>query len=555
MDFSQDKILNDNSTAMNNLIKIFILAVVFLAQNSIACTNLIITKGASANGSTMMVYTNDGEWLYHLQMNPHQKHMAGDVIKFQIPGTETFLEIPQPAETYKKIGFHMNEYQVAIGETTFTGREELWNDNLPLKYWHLMSLALDRAKTAREAIQIIVSLVEKYGYGSEGESFSIIDPNEAWILEMIGVGKDQLGANWVAVKIPDGAISAHANMSRIGNFPLNDPENCLYSPSMIQFATDNGFYDPNKGDPFRFNEAFNPPSPDRLRYCESRVWSLFRRAAPEQNFSMDYHRGVYDAERYPLWIFPKNKISLKNVMGLVRDHYEGTEMDMTQGLAAGPFGNPQRWRPLSWEQGDTTYVWERPVSTYNTCFSFIAQANSQLPNELGTCWFGFDDTYFTVYLPVYLGITETPESFRKGDIMKYDPTSMWWAMNFVSNFANLKYSYMIEDIQAVQRKLEDKMIAEQDSILMRHSSKMLEDKSWVLQNYVNTRAIWILDEWTQLGYKLIAKYNDGYIKTEGREMQSPGYPNTWKNKIMELEGDKHRLPDWNKQGRQEANPF
>ncbi len=536
--------------------KLFILIFLISVISSFACTNFIVTKGASADGSTMMVYTNDGEWLYHLKMYPPEKHEDGEMIQFKIPGTEEYLEIPQPSETYKKLGFQMNEYQVAIGETTFTGREALWNKNLPLKYWHLMSLALDRAKTARKAIEVMTSLVEQYGYGSEGESFSIIDPNEAWILEMIGTGDGKAGAHWVAMKIPDGAISAHANKARIGTFPLNDAENCLYSEKVIDFAIEQGFYDPKSGEPFRFNQAYNPISPDRLRYCESRVWSLFRRAAPEQEFSSDYHRGVQGAERYPLWVFPDKKLRIKDVMNLVRDHYEGTEIDMTKGLAAGPFGSPQRWRPLSWEEEDKTYAWERPISTYNTCFSFIAQARASLPNDLGgVCWFGFDDTYFTVYLPLFMGINETPESYRKGDIRQYDPTSMWWAMNFVSNYAHLKYSYMIKDIQEVQNQLEDQMIAEQDSLMMRYSNKMMEDKSMVLQNYVNTRADIILEEWNELGYKLIAKYNDGYIKPDSGGMLSPGYPKEWKDTVMEKEGQQHELPDWNKKGRQEVNPF
>lgn len=535
--------------------KFFLILSLFLSVHAFTCTNFIITKGASTDGSTMMVYTNDGEWLYHLQMFPHEKHDSTDMVKFQIPGSEEFLEIPQPNETYKKLGFHMNEYQVAIGETTFTGREDLWNTQFPLKYWHLMSLALDRAKTAREAIEIMTSLVEKYGYGSEGESFSIIDPNEAWILEMIGTGEGKLGANWVAIKIPDGAIAAHANKSRIGEFPLNDPDNCLYSKNVISFAIEKGFYDPKSGDEFAFNQAYNPLSPDRMRYCESRVWSLFRRAAPEQEFSSDFHRGVKDAERYPLYIFPEKKLSVKDVMNLIRDHYEGTEIDMTKGLEAGPFGTPQRWRPLSWEDGNDSYSWERPISTYNTCFSFIAQSKSTSTGELGTCWFGFDDTYFTCYLPIYMGINEIPESYRKGDIRKYDPTSMWWAMNFVSNYANLKYSYMIQDIQELQNELEDQLIAEQDSIRMRYYNKMMEDKSLVLQNYVDNRADMILKKWNELGYKLIAKYNDGYIKPDSGGMLSPGYPEEWRKQIIQQDPEKHLIPNWNEEGRQKDNPF
>lgn len=538
------------------MIKRILTIILYISSlSAFTCTNFIVTKGASADGSTMMVYTNDGEWLYHLKMYPRESYENGEVIKFKIPGTEEYLEIPQPSETYKKLGFQMNEYQVAVGETTFTGREELWNKNLPLKYWHLMSLALDRSKTAREAIEVMTSLVEKYGYGSEGESFSIIDPNEAWILEMIGTGDGKPGANWVAVKIPDGAISAHANKARIGTFPLNDPENCLYSKNVIDFAIEKGFYDPKSGEPFRFNQAFNPISPDRLRYCESRVWSLFRRAAPEQEFSSDYHRGVQGAERYPLWVFPDKKLSIKEVIGLIRDHYEGTEIDMTKGLAAGPFGTPQRWRPLSWKQDSATYAWERPISTYNTCFSFIAQAQSQKPNLGGTCWFGFDDTYFTVYLPIFMQIDETPESYRKGDIRQYDPSSMWWAMNFVSNYANLKYSYMIQDIQEIQNKLEDQMIVEQDSLIKEFINKNMEDKHTMLQNYVNSRAELVLKEWTQLGYKLIAKYNDGYIKPDSGGMLSPGYPEEWIDAVLEKEGDAHKMPEWNKEGRQEEKPF
>ncbi len=523
---------------------------------SFSCTNLIVTKGASADGSTMMVYTNDGEWLYHLKMFPHTTHKAEDVIQFKIPGTDQFLDIPQPSETYKKLGFHMNEHHVAIGETTFTGREELWNKNLPLKYWHLMSLALDRSKTAREAIDVITSLVDEYGYGSEGESFSIIDPNEAWILEMIGTGDGKPGAQWVAVKIPDGAISAHANKARIGTFPLDDPENCIYSENVISFAIEKGYFKPEEGKEFAFNLAYNPLSPDRMRYCESRVWSLFRRAAPEQEFSSDYHRGVEGAERYPLWIFPENKLSVKEVMDLVRDHYEGTEMDMTKGPDAGPFGTPQRWRPLSWEEENgKTYSWERPISTYNTCFSFIAQCRERTFEDMSTLWFGFDDTYFTCYQPLYMGLDSVPESYRKGDIRQYDPSSMWWAMNFVSNYANLKYSYMIQDIQKVQNEIEDQLISEQENLAKRMLNKNGEDKKKVLHDYVNERADLILNKWIDLGYLLIAKYNDGYIKAEGEPMKNPGYPAEWRKNIIDQNPGKHLIPEWNKKGRQEENPF
>jgi len=362
--------------------------------------------------------------------------------------------------------------------------------------------------------------------------------------------------NWVAIRIPDGAISAHANKARIGHFPLDDPDNCLYSQDVIDFAIEKGYYDPKGGEEFAFNQAYNPLSPDRLRYCESRVWSIFRRAAPEQVFSSDFHRGKEGAQRYPLYIFPKEKLSLENVMDLVRDHYEGTEMDMTKGSEAGPYGTPQRWRPLSWEKGDSTYAWERPISTYNTCFSFIAQAQSSLPNELGgVCWFGFDDTYFTCYLPLYMGLEQTPESFRKGDIRHFEPASLWWAMNFVSNYANLKYSYMIKDIQKEQKALEQGYIADQDSIKKAYLYAESTAANKILQNYVDTKSQELLNKWTQLGYKLIVKYNDGYIKPDSGGMLSPGYPEEWRNSIIDDDPNKHLIPEWNKEGRQKDNPF
>ncbi len=296
---------------MKSLKRIFALCLFFLQTLLVfPCTNLLVTKGASADGSAFLVYTNDGEWLYQLTNKAAADHQPGDSLEFPAGKNGKPGKISQVPHTFAVIGFQMNEHQLAVGETTFTGREELWNHSKYLQYWHLMSLALERAKTAREAILVITSLVEEYGYGSEGESFSLVDPNEAWILEMVGTGDGGEGAIWVAVKIPDGNIAAHANMARIGEFPLNDPENCLYSKNAISFAIEKGYFKPESGEPFRFNEVYNPHSPDRLKYCESRVWSLFRRAAPSLELSSDYHRGVEGAERYPLWIKPDKKIAL-----------------------------------------------------------------------------------------------------------------------------------------------------------------------------------------------------------------------------------------------------
>lgn len=529
----------------------------FLSPSIFPCTNLIVTKGASADGSAFLVYTNDGEWLYQLTNKPAEDHQPGDSLTYRSGRNQVEGKIHQVPHTYAAVGFQMNEHQLAIGETTFTGREELWNHSKYLQYWHLMSLALERAKTAREAVGVITSLVEQYGYGSEGESFSLVDPNEAWILEMIGTGNGGEGAIWVARKIPDGMISAHANMARIGEFPLDDPENCLYSDNVISFAVEKGYYDPKSGEPFLFNEVYNPSSPDRLKYCESRVWSLFRRSAPSMDLSSDYNRGFKGAERYPLWIQPDTKLTLEDVMALVRDHYEGTDFDMTKGLDAGPFGTPNRWRPLYWDdEQENRYSWERPISTYNTCFSYIGQMRSWLPDDVGgICWFGVDDTYFTCYVPIFVGNTSVPEPFTVGDINHFSWDSMWWVFNFVSNYANVKYSYMIEDIQKVQHDLESNMIREQDSIIQIVKVLSKPERIEMLTAFSNSWGDKVHDRWIELGEALLTKYNDGYVKDDKGKIEEVGYPDGWKDQINDLYPDKFKIEDWENDKKQYKLPY
>ena len=513
-----------------------------LSSIAFPCTNLIVTKGASADGSTYLFYSNDGEWIYHLDKTPAKNHPLGDSLEFsgRFGAKGKILQVPH---TYAVLGFQMNEHQVAVGETTFVGREELWNKSKYLEYWHLMRLVLERAKTAREAVKVMTVLVEQYGYGSEGESFSIADPNEAWILEMVGTGNGGEGAIWVAVKIPDGYISAHANMARVGEFPLDDPENCLYSDNVISYAVEKGYYDPNSGEPFRFNEAYCPPNPERLKYCESRVWSLFNRAAPSQNLSPDYCRAVKGAKRYPLYIKPDKKITLENVIDLVRDHYEGTDFDMTKGIDAGPFGSPNRWRPLSWESDSVKYSWERPISIYNSAFSYIAQLRSWLPNEIGgIAWFGVDGTYFSCYFPIYCGVTKISESFTKGDIRNFSWESAWWTFNFVSNFSNLKYSYMKEDIQKIQQKLESKFISDQDSIVKAALKLNKEERINFITEYSCNQGNLAHKEWIELAEFLIMKYNDGYVKDENGKITSPGYPEKWKQEMINFYPEKFKIP-------------
>lgn len=542
---------------MRNSILALFFTIIIPIKMVFPCTNIIVTPGASKDGSAFLVYTNDGEWLYQLTKTPAKDHKPGDSIPFPAGKNGHPGKIHQVAHTYALIGFQMNEHQLAIGETTFTGREELWNHTKFLQYWHLMQLALERAKTAREAIAVITSLVEQYGYGSEGESISIVDKKEAWILEIIGTGNGGEGAVWVAMKIQDGYISAHANMARIGEFPLNDPENCLYSKNVISFAVEKGYYNPALGVPFRFNEVYNPPSPDRLKYCESRVWTIFRRAAPSVNLSPDYHRGVQGAERYPLWIMPDEKLSLENVVSLVRDHYEGTPYDMTIGLDAGPYGSPYRWRPLSWKTADSTLCsWERSVSTSNTAFSYIGQIRPWLPDDFGgICWFGVDDTYFTCYVPVFVGNNSIPTPFTVGDINKFSRESMWWAFNFVSNFANLKYSYMIKDIQKVQSALEKEMVSQTDSLTLALQKIPKKSRAEITTSFSNHWGNRVLSEWVELGEMLITKYNDGYVKDENGSIKETGYPDTWKEEIYRLHPEKFRIPVWGNDQNQQKLPY
>lgn len=527
---------------MKKLIIIIILLMNIYPLTGYSCTNLLVTKGASTDSATYLVYLNDGEWLYHLNQTDAKDHNTNDSLIYTSMSGKKFM-IHQIAHTYAIIGFQMNEHQLAIGETTFLGRENLWDKDLPLKYWDLMRLALLRAKTAREAIDVITSLVEIYGYGSEGESFSIADPNEAWILEMIGTGG--VGdAVWVATKVPDGMIAAHANHARIGEFPLDDLENCIYSKNIISFAIEKGYYDPNSGLPFHFNNAYDPPSPEHLKYTESRVWSIYNRAAPSLGLSSDYHRGKQGTQRYPLFIKPDNKLSLQDVFSLVRDHYEGTEIDMTKGHEAGPFGNPNRIRPLSWEVDSVKYSWERAISTYNTAFSYVAQLRNYLPDEIGgIAWFGVDDTYTTCYFPIYCSVTEISNPFAIGDINSYSRESAWWAFNFAANYANTRYSYIVKDIQSEQKIIEDLFVYQQDSVENIALSLTGAERISFLTNYSDLMGQLVHKRWVALGDRIVTKYNDGYIKDENNRIKTKGYPKEWLEFIIEQDGEKNKIVD------------
>ncbi len=523
-----------------------VFAVGLASLTAFACTNIIVTRGASADGSVMITYSCDGEWHPILKLTPPADYPPGDSLEVRRWKGGISGKIPQVEHTYGVVNL-MNEHQVVIGETTFDGRKELQDPDGMLHYWDLMRLALQRAETARQAVEIMTELAQTYGYRSTGESISIADPQEAWLLEIIGTGPGDKGAVWVAVRIPDGMITAHANKARIGTFPLDDPENCLYSDNVIDVAVERGYYDPKSGQPFNFQEAYCPSTPRNRRYGDGRVWSVFRRAAPSLNLSPDYYRGVEGAQPYPLWIKPDRKLSLEDVFALMRDHYEGTDFDMTKGVDAGPFGSPYRWRPLDWELDGVQYSWERPISTQQTGYSIVSQSRSWLPDPVGgVLWYGVDDTYTTCYVPLYCCITEVPPSFARGKISKFTWDSAWWVFNFVANFANLKYSYMIKDILAVQKELEGELIALQPAV-DRTAVELYKTDPDLMRRYLTDYSVSqgekVVRRWRELGEDLIRKYNDGYVQDEKFRAREVGYPEEWLREVVKSRPDQYKLPE------------
>ena len=547
--------------------KIIFLLLFFLTlwkMNTTACTNFLITKGASVDGSVMISYTAYSHTLYgELYFRPAKDYPAGAMVDVYEWDTGKFLgKIPQAQHTYSVVG-NMNEFQVSIGETTFGGREELGSQpGAIVDYGSLIYLTLQRAKNAREAIRSFGELVSQYGYASTGESFSISDPNEAWILEMIGKGKAEKGAVWVAMRIPDGYISGHANHPRITQFPLNDPENCIYAPDAISFARKMGWFS-GEDKEFSFSDTYAPLDFSGARACEARVWAMFNRVNSEMGQYQDYAMGKiqkgkfgYPTNRMPLWIKPDKKLSAHDVMELMRDHYEGTKMDMNNDIGAGPFNCPYRWRPMAWTVDSVKYINERATSTQQTGFVFVAQSRSWLPDWIGgVLWFGVDDTYTTVFTPMYCGITRVPESFEEGNgsLLKYSSTSAFWAFNFVSNWAYTRYSDMIKDIQKVQRQLESKYIDEVNNIIDKEALALMHtDKNKArsyLTNYSVDAGNSTVKRWQELGQYLLVKYIDGNIKKEkdgifedngtGQAVMpsQPGYPQWWLKEIAREHGD------------------
>ena len=548
------------------------LLIAFLVLNqqvTNGCTNFLITKGASIDGSTMITYAADSHTLYgELYFQPAKDHPAGAMRDIYEWDTGKYMgQIPQPTHTYSVIG-NMNEFQLAIGETTYGGRNELSSQpGAIMDYGSLIYVALQRAKTAREAIKVMTDLVAEFGYASSGESFSIADPEEVWILELIGKGEGEKGAVWVAVRVPDGYISGHANQARITTFPKDDPENCIYSEDVITFARDKGWFN-GKDKDFSFSDVYAPVDFGGARFCDARVWAGFNKVAEGMDAYTEYAKGIvehggennFPVNRIPLWIKPDKKLSVQDVMGMMRDHFEGTELDMTQDLGAGPYGLPYRWRGLTWEVDSVEYCNERAISTQQTGFSFVAQCRNWLPDPVGgILWFGVDDASSTCYTPIYCGITEIPECFEvgNGDMLTYSETSAFWTFNQVSNFAYLRYSDMIKDVVKVQQELENKFVSyvpvidkAAETLL---KEKGVEDARKFITEFSVNEANNMTKRWKELGQYLLVKYMDGNIKrekdgkferTETGMAPSPifaGYPEWWYRAIVNSTGDHFKV--------------
>lgn len=523
-----------------------------------SCTNLLVGKNASKDGSTMISYSADSYALYgELYHWSAKKYSNNEMLKVYEWDTGKYMgEIKQALQTYNVVG-NINEFQVTIAETTFGGREELIDPDGIIDYGSLIYITLQRAKNAKEAIKIMTDLVAEYGYASGGESFSIGDPNEIWVLEMVGKGKNNKGAVWVAVRIPDDCISAHANQARIQQFPLNDPNNCIYSKEVISFAREKGYFSGNDAD-FNFAKAYNPLDFGGQRYCEARVWSFFNRFNKDMAKFVTYAQGKTQ-EPMPLYIKPDQKLELSDVENMMRDHYEGTPLDGRYDIGAGPFESPYRWAPLEWKSDSVMYCNERPIATQQTGFVFVAQMRSWLPDAIGgVLWFGVDDAALTVFTPIYCSITDTPECYRvgNGDLYDFSWTSSFWIHNWVSNMVYNKYNYMYPEVQKLQKELESKFISQQsetDATAQKLYKESPEKAVAYLTKYSSKQSQEAFDRWKKLGEFLTIKYMDGvvrkekdgkFIRNEFGEPSSPdrvGYPQGYYDRVAKETGNRYEI--------------
>ena len=499
-----------------------------------ACTNFLVGKDASVDGSTMVSYAADSYALYgFLHYVPAADHAEGAVREVKDWDTgKPLCTIPQVAHTYNVVG-NMNEHQLTIGETTWGGRAELETGE-GIDYGSLIYIALERCKTAREAIKCMTDLVAEYGYASSGETFSIADPNEVWLMELIGKGKVEKGAVWVATRVPDDCIAAHANQARFTTINFKDKENWMWSKDVVKFARKQGYYTGKKDEDFNFQEAYAPYDFSGLYVCEARVWSFFRKFSNDMDKYFDFASGKtfvetggkYAGERMPLYIKPNHKVSAQELKNCMRDQYEGTPLDITQGPDAGPWNSKLRYGSLGFKLDSVQYWFERPIATQQTAWSFVAQMRGyESAKAGGIFWFGVDDAASTVYVPMYSTITEVPECFKEGngDMYNYSPTSAWWTYNIVANWAYTKYSAMMPDIKKVQAAWEDKFNAQVEAIDAQVANMDAAQAAEFLTKYSCAQAQESTAAWKDLGIYLFVKYLDGQERKEkdGQFLRNP----------------------------------
>ena len=553
-------------------------ALLCCASYTMACTNFLFTKGATKDGSTMVTYAADSHTLYgELYHYPAADWPEGSMLDVYDWDTGKFMgRIPQVAHTYNVIG-NMNEHQLAIAESTYGGREELCSQSgAIMDYGSAIYITLQRAKNAREAIVVMTKLFEDYGYASSGESFSIVDPNEVWILEAIGKGEGEKGAVWVARMVPDGYVSGHANQARITTFPLEgrtsissdkmdkiyNPEiTTVYSKDVISFAKEKGYYPREaKNKDFSFSDTYNPVTFGGARGCEIRVWSFFKSVNKDMQQYFGYASGRdiqyddkgYATNRMPLWIQPDEKVDVQQVMDFMRDHLEGTELDMTKDLGAGPYEWPYRWRPMDFEVDGKKYVQERATATQQTGFSFVAQCRSWLPDEIGgIIWFGVDDAASSVYFPMYTSSTRVPRSFAQGNgsMMEFTNEAAFWVFNQVTNFAYTRYNVIHPEVRAKQKALETQYVAFVKAADAGAQALYADDKAAAvafLTDFSCKTGDELVADWRNFYGYLFTKYMDGNIKTvvpvqRNPKVEQPALPEWFLRMLIEQTGDKLRV--------------
>ena len=553
-------------------------ALLCCASYTMACTNFLFTKGATKDGSTMVTYAADSHTLYgELYHYPAADWPEGSMLDVYDWDTGKFMgRIPQVAHTYNVIG-NMNEHQLAIAESTYGGREELCSQSgAIMDYGSAIYITLQRAKNAREAIVVMTKLFEDYGYASAGESFSIVDPNEVWILEAIGKGEGEKGAVWVARMVPDGYVSGHANQARITTFPLEgrtsissdkmdkiyNPEiTTVYSKDVISFAKEKGYYPREaKNKDFSFSDTYNPVTFGGARGCEIRVWSFFKSVNKDMQQYFGYASGRdiqyddkgYATNRMPLWIQPDEKVDVQQVMDFMRDHLEGTELDMTKDLGAGPYEWPYRWRPMDFEVDGKKYVQERATATQQTGFSFVAQCRSWLPDEIGgIIWFGVDDAASSVYFPMYTSSTRVPRSFAQGNgsMMEFTNEAAFWVFNQVTNFAYTRYNVIHPEVRAKQKALETRYVAFVKAADAGAQALYADDKAAAvafLTDFSCKTGDELVADWRDFYGYLFTKYMDGNIKTvvpgqRTPKVEQPALPEWFLRMLIEQTGDKLRV--------------